>query len=93
MVEQMTKDTVECSHFCTDENWREKNCRILNHEDNLKRISEYYQLMRELRDELNLVFGYSNPLTILFSFGLIMTEVNWVYWRLYNKVDIMNMIG
>lgn len=51
----------------------------------LKWIREYYGLVYELSECVNLVFGWSNLPTILVSFSLILTDVNWYYWKWYNN--------
>lgn len=90
MIEAMAENVAQSGRYFTNST---NNYQTLNHEDNLKRICEYYQLTRELSEELNLVFGWSNAVTILFSFALILTESNWVYWRWYNQFSMVNMIG
>lgn len=91
IIEEMAKDAAQSDYCqvndCIDAG---KSGGNLN---NLKRISEYYQLTRELAEELNAVFGCSNAATISFSFGLILTELNWVYWRWYNHFSLVYMIG
>lgn len=59
----------------------------------LKWIREYYGLVGELSECLNSVFGWSNLATILFSFQIILTDLNWIYWKLYNKQQIYAISG
>lgn len=95
MIERIAEDAAQGSNLTmNNNNGNGKNGKIQTHEDNLKRICEYYQLTRKLSEELNLAFGWSNAATVLFSFGLILTDLNWVYWIWYEyKFKIMNLIG
>lgn len=88
-IEEMAECAAQ-SNFSADENDGKEDD---GNEKNLKSISEYYQLTRELCEELNAVFAWSNAASVSFLFSLILTEVNWVYWKWYNHFDIMYMIG
>lgn len=54
----------------------------------LKWIREYYQLIYEIAMDLNNVYGWSNVETILYSFQLSLTEINWFYWKWYNNNSV-----
>lgn len=92
-IERMSKD-------CSDNNRskvygiaKKRNQRIKNDGYELKTIYEYYRKIRELINELNIVFGWSNAFTMPFSFALILTEINWVYWIWYNRDTSAQMIS
>lgn len=57
-------------------------------QNRLKWIREYYKLIYEMNECLNSVLGWSNLVTILFSFALILTDLNRYYWIWYNKEHI-----
>lgn len=59
----------------------------------LKQICEYYQLIRQLSECLNLAFAWSNAVAILSTFGFILTDLNFIYWKWYNEYKITNMLG
>lgn len=54
----------------------------------LKWIREYYGIVSKLSECVNSGFGWSNLATITFSFQIILTDLNWLYWKLYNKQRI-----
>ncbi|XP_055295867.1 uncharacterized protein LOC129565239 [Sitodiplosis mosellana] len=88
-IEGLARDAAQSSHCSMYKIDKRENS---GNQSDLKRIFEYYQLACELSEELNSVFGWSNAATISFLFGLILTELNWVYWIWYNRFDIVNMI-
>lgn len=51
----------------------------------LKPIREYYRLMYEMVRCINEVFGWSQVATILFSFYLPLTDLNWAYIRIHER--------
>lgn len=51
----------------------------------LKWIREYYELVYEISDCMNSVFGWSNLATISFSCLVLTTDINWLYWKWYNE--------
>lgn len=59
----------------------------------IKWVRNYYTLVYDLCSTLNHIFGRSNIFYIPFSFLLITTELNWVYWKLFNKYETDKMIG
>lgn len=56
--------------------------------DRLKSIRVYYDLVHELSDCINEVFGWSNIVSVLYCFLLLAVDLNWTYWRLHNEVDV-----
>lgn len=93
VIERLVRNAVKFNRSDYRRIIRKRNRRIMNHDDTLNRISQYYQMARELSDNINLILGWSNPLNILFSFGLILAEINWIYWKLYNQIEIIELIG
>lgn len=57
-----------------------------------KWIRKYYGSIYDLCDIINTVFGWSNVFAIPMSFLLILADINWFYWKLYNKYRV-DMIG
>lgn len=55
------------------------------HRSRFKWIRQYYGLIYDLCSTVNTMFGCSNIVVILFSFHLILIEINWFYWKLLNK--------
>lgn len=51
-------------------------------------IRQYYGLVYNLSCTVNTMFGWSNIVVILFTFHLILIEINWFYWKLLNKFEI-----
>lgn len=56
--------------------------------DCLKSIRIYYDLVHDLSDCINEVFGWSNIVSVLFVFLRLAVDLNWTYWRLHNNVDV-----
>lgn len=52
-----------------------------------KWIRNYYQSIYDLNGIINKIFGWSNVVTILLSFHLVLADVNWFYWKLLNKYE------
>lgn len=55
------------------------------HRNRFKWLRQYYGSTYDLSDEMNMVFGWSNVAVILVSVHLILADVNWFYWKLFNK--------
>lgn len=56
----------------------------------LKWIREYYKLVHQMCECMNeSVLGWSNVPVVLFSFGILLTDLNWMYWKWYNKQRIL----
>lgn len=51
----------------------------------LKSINQCYQVIYELKECINQVFGWSNVTTILFCFLLPLTDTNWAYLALFKR--------
>lgn len=48
-------------------------------------IRQYYGLVYDLSCTVNTMFGWSNIVVILFTFHLILIDINWAYWKVINK--------
>lgn len=64
---------------------KRKSISKLFEQKRLKWIRNYYMLVYDMSECLNAVFGWSNMTTVLYSFLLILTDLNSFYWRWYNK--------
>lgn len=53
-----------------------------------KWIRQYYGLVYDLYGTVNTVFGWSNVVAILFTFHLILMDINWFFWKLFNKYPL-----
>lgn len=51
-------------------------------------IREYFQSVYQMCNYLNKFLTYSNAATIIFSFQFIVTDILWIYWKIYNKHHI-----
>lgn len=58
----------------------------------LEWVRNYYTLIHDMRGHLNDIFGRFNVLYIPFSFLLITTETNWLYWQLYNHYAFYGLL-
>lgn len=56
--------------------------------ERFKWIRIYYDLIYELSNCMNEVFGWSNIATILCLFLRLVVDLNWIYWLIHNKVDV-----
>lgn len=61
----------------------EKQGNSMNKHFNL--IRKNYQRVHEMISCLNHTFGWSQFFTILFSFHILLTELNWSYWGLHER--------
>lgn len=52
-----------------------------------KWIRQFFDSICDLKETLNLVFGWSNVAAIIASFLLTLTEINWLIWRVFNKFN------
>lgn len=57
-----------------------------------KWIRKFYETIYDLCDIVNAVFGWSNAVAISVSFLLILADINWMNWKLFNKYRI-DLIG
>lgn len=57
------------------------------HRIRFKWIRDYYAIIHQMNGTINSVFGWSNVAAILLSFHLLLTEINWFYWKLLNKYE------
>lgn len=62
------------------------------HRNRFKWLRQYYGSTYDLYDAINYIFGWSNTATVLVSVHLILTDSNFIYWKLINKQD-PNIIG
>lgn len=53
-----------------------KGCR----RNGVKYIRQYYQLVYQLNDCINAIFGWSNLLSLLFGMCFIFTDITWLYF-------------
>lgn len=53
-----------------------------------KWIRKYYGLVFDLCHTVNAMFGWSNIVVILFTFHLILMDINWAYWKLLNRYPL-----
>lgn len=58
----------------------------------LKWIRQYYEIIYQMCRIVNNVFGWSNIVAVIFHFHLILTDINWFYWKLLNKYEF-NIYG
>lgn len=59
----------------------------------LKWIREYNSLIYDLCHKVNSVMGWSNTVTTIFSFVLLLTDINWIYWKWYNEFTLIRLSG
>lgn len=63
-----------------------KISRIRNfHEDRFKWIRAYFGSVHDICTNTNSVFGWANVATILLPFLIFLTDINWFYWKVFNK--------
>lgn len=66
--------------------FRKKHMFLIKfHRKRFKWIRQYYDMIYNLCRIVNNVFGWSNVIAILLIFHLILTDINWFYWKLLNK--------
>lgn len=87
IIEKETKELVRA--------YRNTECAIARgktmlefQQKRFKWIRDYFQAIYFMCDSLNQFLGWSNAITILFSFQLIITDVIWVYWKYYNQQEV-----
>lgn len=61
--------------------------------ERLKWIRNYYALIHELCNIMNRLNGIFHAFYFPFLFLLTTTEINWIYWKLYNQHPSRKMIG
>lgn len=54
------------------------------HRNRFKWTRQYYGTVHSLCGILNSVFGWSNVAAILLSFCFVLTDTNWLYWKILN---------
>lgn len=55
------------------------------HRNRFKWLRQYYGSTYDLSDEMNIIFGWSNVITLLVSVHLILADANWFYYKLFNQ--------
>lgn len=58
----------------------------------LKWTRKCYESTYVLCNAINAVFGWSNATVIPLSFLLLLTDINWIYWKIFNRYRI-DLIG
>lgn len=56
--------------------------------NHLKWIRMHYDLVYELSNCVNEVFGWSNIATVLYLFLQLVTDLNWTYWAIHNEMEV-----
>lgn len=56
--------------------------------ENLKRVRIHHDLVHDLSDCMNKVFGWSNIATILCLFLRLVVDLNWTYWQSTSHMDV-----
>lgn len=68
------------------------NIRLkMSHSNRFQKIRRFCEKVNELFKVVNDVFGWSNALAFPMAFLFIMNDINWLYWKIFNKyiVDVM----
>lgn len=77
-----------------------KTIKVLNYEScelmvtlridgrRFKWFCKFYDTIHDLNDVINNIFDWSNFVAILFSFQLILNDINWFYWRILNRFEL-----
>lgn len=55
-----------------------------------KWIRDYYELVHEMSDQVNVIFGWSHLASILLNFHSVLTFVNFIYRQIHRKFDRFN---
>lgn len=71
----------------------QNNLRDSFQRERLKWIRGYYDLLFEMSECLNRVFGWSSVASFLHTFLIFATDLNWLYWRYFNKIFIRSPLG
>lgn len=54
----------------------------------LRRIRIYYDLVHELSNCINEIFGWSNIINVLYMFLILVVDLNWIYWKIHNGIRV-----
>lgn len=73
---------------CTNKVKESKNPQLNFPGNQLKWTRKCYESIYELCNVINGVFGCSNAAAIPLSFLLILTDINWIYWKIFNRYRI-----
>lgn len=52
--------------------------------EKLKWLRDYYQIVHEMTETLNQIFGWSHLHAVLFCFYYILTSINWAYLHFFD---------
>lgn len=55
-------------------------------------LREHYQTIYEIKEYVNSKFSWSNTATVMYSFNLVLTDVNWMY-RVIRRRDTNYVVG
>lgn len=55
-----------------------------------KWLREYHEIVHKLNELINLIFGWSCCVVILFNFAILLTDLNWMYRHTYIKSVVFN---
>lgn len=86
---EFVKNELEMIKFDVDEilHNKVKNCSRTFDRHHFKSIRQFYDSIYDLKEIVNSVFGWSNVVAIIVSFQLLLAEINWFYWRIFNKFN------
>lgn len=59
----------------------------------LKWMREYHSLIFDLCTIFNSACGWSKTVSIIFSFLLLLCDINWIYWKWYNQLELIYLTG
>lgn len=62
------------------------------HRNRFKWIRKYFVSVHDMFSIINSVFGWSNVANILLPFLIFLADINWFYWRIFNKYRV-DLIG
>lgn len=81
-VTAMLNDCTVLQSYCMS---RKSKFAVKFYRNRFNWIRQYYGLVYDLCCNVNTLFGWSNVVVILFTFHLILMDINWAYWKLINK--------
>lgn len=79
LIVDMTKETMDIA--CDETKQTPKIDRIVC--NRIKLIRNKFDLVYEMSDHINEVFGWSHFANVLYCFLLLVTDLNWFYWCIY----------
>lgn len=60
----------------------------LSHSNQFQKIRRLYESVNELFNVVNEVFRWSNAVGVPISFLLMLVDINWFYWKIFNKYQV-----